>query len=115
MKQITVLLIFLFLVGCAQDRIAKPDRLMSVDKMTDFHIDLALLSASTSYTTEKFVSIDSLYVFHGIDSITFVQSNTYYASKPKLYTKILESVKAEIQHFQKQDTLQEIENAIPKE
>ena len=115
MKQIVSLLIFLFLMGCAQERIPKPDKLMPIDKMTDFHLDLALLSASSSYAKDNFVSIDSLYVFHGIDSITFVQSNTYYASKPKLYSKIFESVKAELQRFQKQDTLQELEKSLPKE
>ena len=64
------------------------------------------------HAKDNFVSIDSLYVFHEIDSITFVQSNMYYASKPKLYAKILESAKAELERFQEQDTLPELEMPI---
>tara|TARA_E500000178_G_scaffold299166_1_gene306736 strand:- start:317 stop:646 length:330 start_codon:yes stop_codon:yes gene_type:complete len=107
-----LILVFLVFTSCAQDRIAKPKSLMSIDKMINFHVDLALLNASSSYAKDNFVSIDSLYVFHEIDSITFVQSNMYYASKPKLYAKILESAKAELERFQEQDTLPELEMPI---
>lgn len=109
MKQAVTILIFLLFTSCAQDRIANPKSLMSVNKMIDFHVDLALLNASSSYAKDNFVSIDSLYVFHGIDSLTFVQSNTYYTSKPKVYAKILESAKTELQRFQVQDTLPNLE------
>lgn len=115
MKQTFLILIFLILAGCAQDRIAKPDALMSSEQMINFHIDLALLNASTNYAKDNFISMDSLYAFHNIDSTAFAQSNVYYASKPKLYIKIFESVKAEMKNLQKQDTLRILEASMPRE
>jgi len=115
MKQALLILNLLLVAACAQDRIAKPDTLMSVEQMTHFHVDLALLSASSNYTKDYFIPMDSLYAYHRIDSITFAQSNTYYASKPKVYTKIFESVKTELQNMQRQDSIFELESPIGPE
>ena len=115
MKKVFLMLIFLILAGCSQDRIAKPDALMSSEQMINFHVDLALLNASTNYAKDNFIPMDSLYTFHNIDSTIFAQSNVYYASKPKLYIKIFESVKAELENLQKQDTLQELKESMRRE
>jgi hypothetical protein len=109
MKQIVLISSLLFLIGCAQDRIAKPDKLMPEEQMIEFHIDLALLNASSSDAKNHFAPIDSLYAFYGIDSTTFAQSNSYYASKPKLYIKIFESVKVKLEAIQVQDTISKSE------
>ena len=109
MKQIILLLIFLILAGCAQDRITKPNNLMTLDQMVKFHLDLALINASSSGAKDHYVPMDTLYTFHKIDSSTFAQSNVYYASKPKLYIKIFESVKTKLKHIEQQDTLQQVE------
>mgnify|MGYP001058568131 CR=1 FL=1 len=115
MRKVFLMLIFLILGGCAQDRIAKPEVLMTSEQMINFHVDLALISASSSYAKDNFVSMDSLYAFHNIDSITFAQSNVYYASKPKLYTKIFESVKVQLTQLQEEDTMYELQKPLRKE
>ena len=66
MKQIILLLIFLILAGCAQDRIAKPNNLMTLDQMVKFHLDLALINASSSGAKDHYVPMDTLYMFHKI-------------------------------------------------
>ena len=112
MRQVFLMFILLILAGCAQDRIAKPEVLMTSEQMIDFHVDLALISASSSYAKDNFVSTDSLFSFHKIDSTIFSQSNVYYASKPKLYTKIFESVKAQLEQLQVQDALYELKKPL---
>jgi hypothetical protein len=82
------------LYACAQDRIPKPEPLMSEEQLIDFHVDLALINASIQFNESHYVPLDSLYNFHGIDSITFVKNNTYYASKSKQYTRIFETVES---------------------
>lgn len=115
MKQTFLILIFLIFTGCAQDRIPKPDALMSSEQMINFHVDLALLYASSASAKDHFVRIDSLYVYHKIDSLTFAQSNSYYASKPKLYTKIFNSVKAELEGMKEDETYNKLETPLLKE
>ena len=98
-------LVFGFLIfGCSQDRIPKPEPFMEEDQMVDFLIDLSLANASRSYSDVPIVLIDSLYSFHGIDSVTFAKNNLYYVSKPKQYTKIFEEVQEHIDGLIKQDS-----------
>ena len=98
-------LVFGFLIfGCSQDRIPKPEPFMEEHQMVDFLIDLSLANASRSYSDVPIVLIDSLYSFHGIDSVTFAKNNLYYVSKPKQYTKIFEEVQEHIDGLIKQDS-----------
>ena len=115
MRQVFLTFVFLIFAACAQNRIAKPDTLMTSEQMINFHVDLALISASSTYAKDNFVSTDSLYAFHKIDSITFAQSNVYYAFKPKLYSKIFESVKAKLTKLEEQDTTYVLKNPSIKE
>lgn len=115
MKNIVFALHLLLFFGCTQERIPKPKQLLSVDQMTRFHLDLALVNASSSYQIESIIPIDSLYAFHNIDSITFAQNNTYYASKPKVYVKIFEGVKNEIERLEELDSLSKRESLLLKE
>ena len=100
-----ILLVVLLFVGCAQDRIERPEPFMTSQQMTNFLVDLALLNASTGYAKDHFVSIDSLYAYHGIDSLSFAKNNTYYVSKPKEYTQIFELVKEKLTAFEENDSL----------
>jgi len=95
---------FLILSACAQDRISKPEPLMSEEQLIDFHVDLALINASIGLNESHYVPLDSLYKFHGIDSITFVKNNTYYASKSKQYTRIFETVESRLKDMEVRDT-----------
>ena len=97
------------LFACAQDRITKPEPLMSEEQLIDFHVDLALINASIGLNESNYVPLDSIYKFHGIDSVTFVKNNTYYASKSKKYTRIFEIVEARLNKMEVYDTTE-----IPK-
>ena len=105
MRTFFVLGVFLLLAACAQDRIAKPEPLMSEEQLIDFHVDLAIINAAKTYAEVYYVSLDSLYAFHGIDSLTFVKNNTYYASKSKQYTRIFEAVESRLKAMEELDTL----------
>lgn len=100
-----ILLVVLLFIGCAQDRIERPEPFMTSQQMTNFLVDLALLNASTGYAKDHYVSIDSLYVYHGIDSLSFAKNNIYYVSKPKEYTRIFELVNEKLTAFEEIDTL----------
>tara|TARA_A100001015_G_scaffold190815_1_gene212619 strand:+ start:4552 stop:4902 length:351 start_codon:yes stop_codon:yes gene_type:complete len=105
MRTFFVLSVFLLLAACAQDRIAKPEPLMSEEQLINFHIDLALINAAIGYNETHYVPLDSLYKFHGIDSLTFLKNNTYYASKSKQYTRIFETVESRLKAMEERDTL----------
>lgn len=103
-NRIGVLCLMLCL-GCAQERIPKPKPFLTAKQMINFHVDLALVNAASRYEKDSVVPLDSLYAYHGIDSITFVLNNTFYASKPKEYTKIFEEVKTILKNMEPLDTL----------
>ena len=104
MKRLLFFLLLVFVASCTQDRIPKPEPFMSEEQLIAFHVDLALVNASTGISKEHYVPLDSLYTFHGIDSLIFVQNNTYYASKLKQYIRIFEAVEVRIEALEKTDT-----------
>lgn len=106
---------FLVLIGCAQERIPKPENLLTEQQMIDLHLDLSLLNASSNISSENHIPLDSLYKFHGIDSITFVKSNLYYASKPKSYVQIFEAVNLELEQLNEPDSLSQSKNPVKQE
>lgn len=105
MRTFFVLGVILLLAACAQDRITRPEPLMSEEQLINFHIDLALINAANGYNQNHYVPLDSLYKFHGIDSLTFVKNNTYYASKSKHYTRIFKTVESSLKAMQESDSL----------
>lgn len=111
MKKAIFVLILGLILGCSQERIKRPNPFMSEDQMTQFLVDLALVSSATSYAKNNYVPIDSIYAFHGIDSLIFTENNLYYASKPKQYIRIFEAAEKQLQQL---DTLYLFEkNDIP--
>jgi ABC-type lipopolysaccharide export system ATPase subunit len=100
MKKIAFLCLFLF--SCSpKERVQKPENLMSPDQMVAFLIDINIINASRGYRNQdgiSYVSINDsiIYKIHQIDSLQFVNSNAYYASKPKEYLKIYELVEEKI-------------------
>jgi hypothetical protein len=46
MRFFFIIAALLLLAACAQDRIPKPEPLMSEEQLIDFHIDLALINAA---------------------------------------------------------------------
>jgi hypothetical protein len=53
-----------------------------------------------NFSEKNFSDLNSIFDYHEIDSITFVENNIYYVSKPKIYMKIFDSVKFELEEIQ---------------
>lgn len=104
MKNLCILLCFVFLCSCVQKLIDEPDNLISEEKITNILYDLAILNAakSTNSTILRNNGIEPmqfLFSKYEIDSIQFVESNRYYASLPEkyedIYTTVNEKLKSE--------------------
>ncbi|QWX83238.1 DUF4296 domain-containing protein [Cellulophaga sp. HaHaR_3_176] len=101
MKKLSFLLVLILLTSCAEDIIEKPENLISRDKMVTIFYDLAIVTAAknTSDVVLKNNNIESMnYIFtkHDIDSIQFVKSDAYYASKTAVYKEIYQDVEARL-------------------
>lgn len=76
---------------------AKPENLISKDKMVAILVDLTIYNSAKGSNKRLIdnngVSIDSyIYKKHNIDSIQFKESNDYYTYDVKTYTSIYEKV-----------------------
>ena len=89
MKKIFILLILT--ISCSDQN--SPTDLMSEEQMVDFLLDINIINSSRAYRNNSDLNYYNvkdtfLYKKHNIDSIQFVNSNSYYSSKPKKYLKI---------------------------
>ena len=89
MKKIFILLILI--ISCSDQN--SPTDLMSEEQMVDFLLDINIINSSRAYRNNSDLNYYNikdtfLYKKHNIDSIQFVNSNSYYSSKPKKYLKI---------------------------
>lgn len=96
MKKIAVLLLVVCLFAC-NDKLQQPDNLLSEDKMEDILYDVALLQSISSFApavlSANDIKIDTyIYDKYQTDSLTFAQSNEYYAADFDRYEAILEKV-----------------------
>ena len=89
MKKIFILLILI--MSCSDQN--SPTDLMSEEQMVDFLLDINIINSSRAYRNNSDLNYYNikdtfLYKKHNIDSIQFVNSNSYYSSKPKKYLRI---------------------------
>jgi hypothetical protein len=106
MKKSISLLAILALLGCKEDLVKKPDRLIEKSKMMDIMYDLALLEAikyqnpavldSNQIRPKQFI-----YKKYKIDSLQLAQNNRYYAADYKSYKVMFESVVKRIESEKK--------------
>ena len=106
MKKGISLLAILALLGCKEDLVKKPDRLIEKSKMMDIMYDLALLEAikyqnpavldSNQIRPKQFI-----YKKYKIDSLQLAQNNRYYAADYKSYKVMFESVVKRIESEKK--------------
>jgi hypothetical protein len=99
-------LAILALLGCKEDLVKKPDRLIEKSKMMDIMYDLALLEAikyqnpavldSNQIRPKQFI-----YKKYKIDSLQLAQNNRYYAADYKSYKVMFESVVKRIESEKK--------------
>lgn len=102
MKKTIFLLSALMAVSCANKVVPTPDRLLSMEQMESIVYDLSLLQAAIqtdrSYFKEQSMTpLTYVYKKHEIDSLTYVQNDLYYASKPLEYEIIYRRVEKKLQ------------------
>lgn len=101
MKKLVFILLAVLVAACNQNTAPKPDRLLDRDEMTNILYDIALLQAIKSYKpnvldSNNVYSHNYIYKKYKIDSLTFAQNNTYYASDIEEYEKIEQKVSEKI-------------------
>ena len=99
MKKLIFLVLFT-LICCSVERVNKPSKLLSESEMVSLLVDISIVNASLNFSEKNFSDLNSIFDYHEIDSITFVENNIYYVSKPKIYMKIFDSVKFELEEIQ---------------
>ena len=95
-----IIVLLLILVGCQDVKYPeKPENLLTKEKMVQMLADAYIGNASRSkgfnnrVLRTKGVHLDSiLYKKHQVDSLTFAESNAYYASKLDIYAEIITEV-----------------------
>lgn len=96
-KIIVVFCGMLAFLGCNDGSVPKPENLIAKDKMIDILYDISLLEAVKSQNANtgigNQVSNEFIYKKYKIDSVTFVNSNKYYASDFEEYKKMYDQVK----------------------
>ncbi|CEN48968.1 DUF4296 domain-containing protein [Capnocytophaga canimorsus] len=108
MKQLfIVLFLILTLFGCRQNIIPKPENLIPERQMEKIMYDLTLLDAikSTDYTymeQQKANFTQLIYEKYAIDSLQLAESMVYYASIPKVYNRMMNSVEQRLKENKKQ-------------
>ena len=103
MKYLFYILMLVSVMGCSSvDRPKKPENLIAKDKMSDIMYDLYILNAAKGVNRKLLelngvMPLEYIYNKYAIDSLQFAESNTYYAFDMKVYTKIIEKVKGNLE------------------
>jgi hypothetical protein len=95
-----IILVFAVLTACQEVQYPDPpEQLIPKEKMVQILADAYITNASRSrgvnnrILRSKGIKLDSLlYTKHGIDSLSFAKSNSYYASNLEQYTEIITAV-----------------------
>ncbi|AWH84059.1 DUF4296 domain-containing protein [Flavobacterium album] len=102
MKKLVYIALSALLFSCGEEKAEKPKHLLSEDEMVNILYDITLLQAISSYTPKalddnKIDNRNYIYNKYKTDSLTFVQSNEYYASDLDVYEGIQKKVKEKIE------------------
>ncbi|HAH54812.1 MAG TPA: DUF4296 domain-containing protein [Flavobacterium sp.] len=97
----TFFIVLILLVGCKNELVKKPKRLIEREKMVDIMYDLSLLEGMKAQNPAlmdsiKYTSNQYIYKKYKIDSIQFAQSNIYYAADYKEYEKMYNQIKTRL-------------------
>jgi hypothetical protein len=102
MKILLGLLVCSILLACGEEVVEKPQNLIPTNTMASILYDLAIIQAAKS-TNPRILeenNIDPmpyLYEKYGVDSLQFVQSDMYYASKPLQYEALYKKVESRLE------------------
>ncbi len=96
-KIVSLLAIVSMFIGCKDEVVKKPNRLIQKEVMVNIMYDLSLLEAvkfqnPTSLDTFKINPKKYIYKKYKIDSLQFIKSNAYYASDYEGYANIIDEV-----------------------
>ena len=106
MKKIALLFVLFAVMSCGKEAVEKPDNLLSKEVMVDVLYDLSVLQSAENLNSLTFsqnnVKVNEMiYKKYGIDSLSFAQSNRYYASDPHNYQKLFKEVAEKIEESRK--------------
>lgn len=98
---IYILIVTLLLTACKSDEPEKPAMMLSEDKMVNILYDLTMLQSIKTFQPSMLNNNDittSNYIYkkYNIDSITFADNHTYYASQLDVYERIHKKVSERI-------------------
>lgn len=90
------------LLSCAEEAIKKPENLIPREKMSLILYDLALVNSAKSTNPailrdHNIETMPYIYEKYGIDSVQFVNSDIYYASRPAEYETIYRVVEQRLE------------------
>lgn len=102
LRLLPALILLLGFASCEEEVMQKPENLIPGNTMSEILYDLALINAAKSTNPailqENHIELmEYIYDKYGIDSAQFVNSDTYYASKPNVYETIYERVKTRLE------------------
>ena len=90
------------LISCNRDKCKAPDDLISEEQMVDVLYQLMIMNAAKGINKkilEQHIENPSQYIFDqfNIDSLQFVNSNTYYASNNEVYASIYKRLEQKLE------------------
>lgn len=103
MKVFILIYFGILLVACSgSDRPAKPDNLISENKMSDVIYDIFVMNAAKGINksileNNGIMPQEYVYKKHNIDSLQFAKSNDYYSYDTKTYEIIIDKVKQKLE------------------
>jgi len=108
MKKLLLIVLSVLALSCDNHTAPKPEHLLAKDELVNVLYDIALLQSIKSFQpavldTNNVNAHTYIYKKYKIDSLTFAQNHTYYASDIEDYEKIEKEVSNRIQ--QKRDEL----------
>jgi hypothetical protein len=114
-KKVSFLAIIMLFLGCKEDAVQKPDRLIDKEVMENIIYDLSLIDAikyNEPNTTENYKVNPKEFIFrkYKVDSAQFAQNNIYYAADFEGYKAMYDSV---ISRMDKKRTL--LDSLVKKE
>jgi hypothetical protein len=110
MKKGLLFICTIWLVSCSTNPVAKPDRLLDQEVMTDILFDLAVLQAAESIMATTLVQNNIstntfIYKKYAIDSATYYQNQRYYAADLDQYKKMHQEVIDRLDKIKKETEL----------
>ena len=101
MRKIAVLFSILIFMSCGNSTVKKPANLISEDQMVEILFDVILINSAKGVNKQLLQNkienpLNYIYRTHGIDSLQFTESNTYYTYHTDQYNTIYEKVESKL-------------------